>query len=75
MEYTEQPYSSAEVKVGSIIKTAEGWEREVSELDGRYIHFADGGVYSYNHPDLRNILIPIPKATKKRSSKKENSVE
>jgi len=56
-----------EIKVGDIMLTRDEREREISEIDGRYIHFKDGSQFSLTHPDLVGVVVK----TRKKSTKEE----
>lgn len=56
-----------EIKVGDIMLTRDEREREISEIDGRYIHFTDGSMFALAHPDLVGVVMK----TRKKSSKEE----
>lgn len=56
-----------DIKVGDIMLTKDLREREISEIDGRYIHFTDGTMFSFRHPDLVGVVVN----TRKKSTKKQ----
>lgn len=56
-----------DIKVGDIMLTKDLREREISQIDGRYIYFTDGSKFSFKHPDLVGVVIK----TKKKSTKKK----
>lgn len=56
-----------DIQVGDIMQTKDMREREISNIDGRYIYFADGSTFSLNHPDLVGVVVK----TKKKSAKKK----
>lgn len=56
-----------DIKVGDIMLTKDLREREIANIDGRYIHFTDGSMFSLKHPDLLGIVVK----PKKRSAKKK----
>lgn len=60
------PYP-CEIKVGDFMLTKDQREREIVEIDGRYIHFKDGSLFAFSHPDLVGVIVK----TKKRAKETE----
>lgn len=68
MAKTIIPYP-CEVKIGDTMLTKDQREREVFDINGRYIVFTDGSQFSFSHPDLVGVIV---KTKKKSTAKKED---
>ena len=62
------PYP-CEIKQGDKVKTADGRTREVESVDGRFISFTDGSLFSIKHPDIKGVV--VEKKKKKESASEE----
>jgi len=65
------PYP-CEIKVGDIMLTKDQREREIFDINGRYIVFTDGSQFSFTHPDLVGV---VSKTTRKKSNQKKDQGE
>lgn len=66
MKYDIKPYP-CELKHGDKVKTADGRIRDVEYIDGRFIKFMDGTLYSIKHPDIIGLAVEKKKKQKEKA--------